>query len=154
MPGSATLTTVTSSSTRKYYDHLAGRLGVAITQALIDRHALVAEDGTATTERRPGDVLSAPLATHPYRLGPHAEEVFTRLGLAGDLRAAPASRRRPLLRFCLDWSEQRHHLGGRLGAALLTALTSANWINRHPRRRAVQLTDTGVRELRARLGVT
>jgi DNA-binding transcriptional ArsR family regulator len=141
-------------SARTCYDHLAGRLGVAITQALIDRGALEAVDGTASTERRPGDALSAPLAEHPYRLGPAATEVFAALGLPTGVLAGSAPRRRPLLRFCLDWSEQRHHLGGRLGAELLTAYTAANWITRRPRHRAVHLTDTGAHELEAQLGVT
>jgi DNA-binding transcriptional ArsR family regulator len=139
---------------RTCYDHLAGRLGVAITQALLDQHALVAQDGAVTTARRPGDALSAPLAAHPYRLGPAAGEVFARIGLPADVLAEPAPRRRPLLRFCLDWSEQRHHLGGRLGAELLTTLSAANWITRSPRQRAVHLTDVGAHELQQRLGVT
>jgi DNA-binding transcriptional ArsR family regulator len=139
---------------RTCYDHLAGRLGVALTQALLDRGALVATDGLASTRRRPTDPLSAPLAAHPYRLGPAAAEVFARLGLPGDLLTEQSRHRRPLLRFCLDWSEQRHHLGGRVGAEILTALTTAKWIARRPRQRAVHLTDAGARELRARLGLT
>jgi hypothetical protein len=58
-----------------------------------------------------------------------------------------------LLRFCLDWSEQRHHLGGRLGAAVLTALFDQHWLTHTRRRRALELTETGARELRARLGL-
>lgn len=138
---------------RTCYDHLAGRLGAAVTARLLDRGALATTDGDATTGRRPGDRLSAPLAAHPYELGPRADAVFGSLGV--DLPALRADRsRRPLLRFCLDWTEQRHHLAGRLGAALTTALLDAGWLTRARRpQRAVRLTDPGRTELSARLGL-
>jgi hypothetical protein len=41
------------------------------------------------------------------RAGPAAPEVFADLGV--DLSAQQS--RRQLLRFCVDWSEQRHQLG-------------------------------------------
>lgn len=50
---------------------------------------------------------------------------------------------RPLLRFCVDWSEQRHHLAGRLGADVCAALIHAGWVRRRARDRAVVLTDVG-----------
>lgn len=138
---------------RTCYDHLAGRLGTAITAALLDQQALVRTDGLATTARGSGDRLSAPLAAHPYELGPRAAEVFGSLGV--DLPALTAARaRRPLLRFCLDWTEQRHHLAGRLGAALATALLDAGWLTRARRpQRAVHLAASGRAELTARLGL-
>lgn len=138
---------------RTCYDHLAGRLGTALTQGLLDRGALVTTDGDATTGRRPGDRLSAPLAAHPYELGPHAEAVFGSLGV--DLPGLRSGRsHRPLLRFCMDWTEQRHHLAGRLGAALTTALLDAGWLIRaQPPQRAVRLTDPGRTELSTRLGL-
>ena len=73
------------------YDHLAGQLGVAI------------------TERLP-------------RLG---ADIFTELGI--DL-AALETLRRPLTRCCTDWTEQRPHLGGALGAALLHAYREKRWL--------------------------
>ena len=137
---------------RTCYDHLAGLLGCALTQALLDRQVLAATDDVPSTIRRASDRLSAPLADHPYRLGPAAEPVLAELGVdAPTLHGGPS--RRPLLRFCLDWSEQRHHLAGRLGAALLIALDQAGWIARRPRDRAVTVTDRGRRELHARLGL-
>ncbi|WP_028921083.1 ArsR/SmtB family transcription factor [Pseudonocardia acaciae] len=135
---------------RSCYDHLAGRLGVAVTSALLDRGALVATDGVQDTGRRPGDPLSAQLPTHPYRLGEHAAEVVGLLGVDKDVLSDNGARR-PLLRFCLDWSEQRHHLSGRLGAAVLTAMLDQDWLARTRRRRALELTEVGARELRDRL---
>ncbi|WP_344866164.1 metalloregulator ArsR/SmtB family transcription factor [Amycolatopsis ultiminotia] len=138
-------------SARTCYDHLAGRLGVAVTAALLEHRALVTVDGEPTTRRRAGDRISAPLKDHPYDLGPRAPEVFTALGV--DLAAARASRR-PLLRFCLDWSEQRHHLAGALGAALTDRFLSAGWLRRRTTgHRAVHLTDEGRSGLQSVLGI-
>jgi DNA-binding transcriptional ArsR family regulator len=138
---------------RTCYDHLAGRWGVALLTSLIDNGALTRGDGRTDAERRAADRLAAPVSTHPYQLGPSADHVFGRLGvdLAG-LRARPASAR-PLLRFCVDWSEQRHHLAGALGAALLTRAEDAGWVARRPAGRAVDVTDLGRRALQDALGV-
>jgi DNA-binding transcriptional ArsR family regulator len=138
---------------RTCYDHLAGRAGVAVTEALIDRGALVRTDGRTDARRGRRDRLSAPVAAHPYELGPQAGPVLAGLGvdLAG-LLERPASAR-PLLRFCVDWSEQRHHLAGALGAAVLTAAERAGWLHRRPSGRAVDITDDGVAGLAAALGV-
>jgi len=129
---------------RSCYDHLAGRLGVAVTEALLDHAALVRTDGISGIERAEGDRLSAPVHDHPYELGPAAEPIFAALGV--DLTVA-RQQRRPLLRFCVDWSEQRHHLSGALGAAVLTRMESAGWVERHKSRRALQLTESGSRAL-------
>jgi DNA-binding transcriptional ArsR family regulator len=140
-------------SARTCYDHLAGRLGVRITQALIDTGALVPADGISDTRRRPGDQLSSPLPDHPYTLGPAATEVFARLGITAEQLTDAWQSRRPLLRFCLDWSEQRHHLAGGLGAHVLAALVDAGWITRTSGQRAVRLTPAGQEALRRWLGI-
>jgi len=61
--------------------------------------------------------------------------------------------RRPLLRFCLDWSEQRHHLGGTLGASVLASFEQSDWVTRRNGDRAVTLTKLGEQELGQRLGL-
>jgi DNA-binding transcriptional ArsR family regulator len=139
---------------RTCYDHLAGKLGVAVTEALLHRRALERIDGTGGTERGDADPLAAPLRVHPYQLGASATEVFGRLGVDLDgLNKDQRAARRPLLRFCVDWSEQRHHLAGGLGASLLASMESAGWVRRLPPRRAVALTAAGERELDAQLGL-
>jgi DNA-binding transcriptional ArsR family regulator len=141
-------------SARACYDHLAGKLGVELTQALVDHQALTPSDGIPDTRRRAGDRLSSQLADHPWVLGPSAAEVFAGLGVSPDRLAADRRpSRRPLLRFCLDWSEQRHHLAGQLGADVLTALLEAGWVTRAPGQRAIQLTPGGRQALSARLGL-
>lgn len=137
---------------RSCYDHLAGGLGVAVTAALVQRGALHRTDGDGGIDRRPGDPLAAPLAEHPYELGPRADAVLAELGV--DLAALRAAHsRRPLLRFCVDWTEQRHHLAGGLGAAVHAALLDRGWVARTRRRRALDLTPDGARELHDRLGL-
>jgi hypothetical protein len=93
------------------------------------------------------------VASHPYRLGPAAGTVLATLGV--DLAAVtdtPATAR-PLLRFCLDWTEQQHHLAGSLGAAVATAFIDAGWVARRPRTRDVRLTDAGTAALDEHLGI-
>ncbi|MDQ0382320.1 ArsR/SmtB family transcription factor [Amycolatopsis thermophila] len=138
---------------RTCYDHLAGRLGVEVTAALVERGALVTTDGVPGTGRRPGDQLSKPMAEHPYAVGPAAPEVLGALGLSVD--AVDAGRgRRPMLKFCLDWSEQRHHLAGALGAALAARFLDQGWLTRRrPGHRALRLTDHGADALADLLGV-
>ena len=136
---------------RTCYDHLAGRVGVQITQALIDAGALTATDGVADNRRRPSDELSSRVVEHPYTIGPNATAVFAGLGVP----AGRLSERSPrtLLRFCVDWSEQRHHLAGRLGALLLAAFLDAGWIIRTPGHRAVRITPAGRAAVGERLGI-
>lgn len=73
--------------------------------------------------------------------------------MSSDVLATSSASRRPLLRFCLDWSEQRHHLGGRLGATILTTLEGSRWITRRPGDRAITLTDLGRQQLNDTLGL-
>jgi DNA-binding transcriptional ArsR family regulator len=137
---------------RTCYDHLAGQLGVAVTEALVRRRALVRADGRHGVDRAPDDPLAAPMPVHPYQLGPKAATVFGELGVpipAGGARSG----RRPLLRFCVDWTEQRHHLAGALGAAVLTRMEQAEWVRRLPSYRALEITPAGQAALAEVLGV-
>lgn len=127
---------------RSCYDHLAGRLGVRLMRALLTADVIVADDGIADTRRRAGDPLAQPLADHPYRLGGDAPRILAELGVDPDaLTGRSASR--PLIRVCMDWSEQEHHLAGRLGAAILTALIASERVVRVPGGRALLLTPDG-----------
>lgn len=53
----------------------------------------------------------------------------------------------------MDWTEQRHHIGGDVGAELATSLFDRGWVQRTERNRVVLVTADGVRELRDQLGV-
>ena len=60
---------------------------------------------------------------------------------------------RPAVRYCLDWSEQQHHLAGPLGTALADRLFALGWMARTRRRRVVRVTDSGSVNLPAVLGL-
>jgi DNA-binding transcriptional ArsR family regulator len=137
---------------RTCYDHLAGHLGVSLTQALLDHRALERIDGGLSVDRADDDPYAAPLARAPYRLGPNASTVLGQLGV--DLkRLQTDGTRRPLLRFCVDWSEQQHHLAGALGAALHRALRGSGSLEPLPQPRALRVTEQGKRNLLASLGL-
>jgi DNA-binding transcriptional ArsR family regulator len=112
------------------YDHLAGRLGVAITQSLVGHAYLVPMDGKQ------------------YQITPAGMEWFESMGVVG-MRPP----RRGLARQCLDWTERSHHLAGPLGAGLLRALCDRGWLRRSRSSRLVHVTPEGHAGLRAQLGV-
>jgi hypothetical protein len=62
--------------------------------------------------------------------------------------------RRAFARQCLDWSEQRPHLAGALGAAVLDRLLALRWVHRLPGTRAVRLTPVGREGLLDKCGLT
>ncbi|QOZ23444.1 helix-turn-helix transcriptional regulator [Bradyrhizobium sp. CCBAU 51753] len=107
---------------RTCYDHLAGELGVAVTDAM-------RQCGHLHLDREAGELTAAGIAF----LGD--------LGI--DLRS-PARSRRLLCRSCLDWSERRPHLAGRAGAALADLAFQRDWIRRRPQGRSVEITADGL----------
>ncbi|MEU3573478.1 winged helix-turn-helix domain-containing protein [Kitasatospora sp. NPDC036755] len=117
---------------RTCYDHLAGRLGVAVSDALLARGLVTEEGGLAVTGRG------------REWLAEQAIELPARAGRRGG---------RPVVRSCLDWSERRHHLGGALGAALCRTALDRAWVERIGSGRALRVTPDGGRALRELLGV-
>jgi len=117
---------------RTCYDHLAGRLGVAVTDALVARDVLRPRDGS-------------------FELSEDGAVFLTEIGVDVD---AARGRKRVFARSCLDWSERRPHLAGALGAALADAALSHGWVRRRPNDRALDVTPQGVAALRKRLGVS
>ena len=111
---------------RTCYDHLAGRLGVALVRGLERSQVVV---------RCNGD----------FEIGPRAAEWLCDLGV--DLSALER-RRRPLVRACLDWSERKPHVAGALGAALAARFFELGWIERRDTNRSVAVTAAGQKLLR------
>jgi len=106
---------------RLCYDHLAGVLGIAVTDALVRHEAL----------RPDSDVLV---------LGQHAGDVLGEVGIdLGPLRAAS----RPVLRQCADWTERRPHVAGGLGAAIADRMLDQRWVLRRPGSRGLDVTVDG-----------
>jgi DNA-binding transcriptional ArsR family regulator len=134
---------------RSCYDHLAGRLGTDLMAALLAKDVLSGGDGLFHPEQPGNDRLSA--AGHgdvEYRLTEHGASALRDLGLE-----LSVTTHRPMVRYCVDWSEQRHHLAGALGAALLSWLVDLDWVRRSPTSRALQVTDAGRAGLTANFGV-
>lgn len=121
---------------RTCYDHLAGRLGVGIADALTERgHLEFSEDGGLVT--------------------PTGITLFRSLGIDPDQTQTDKvkNRQRILCRPCLDWSERRPHLAGYLGAALCTHCLDHGWIRRYAGTRAVEITPQGRRMFHEIFGV-
>ena len=116
---------------RMCYDHVAGRLGVGITEALLERRLLQWREQS-------------------FALSTAGRRWFERNGV--DVGALERGRR-PLLRGCLDWTERREHLGGALGAALARHLLEREWIRRARGTRARLVTREGRAGLSRTLGV-
>jgi DNA-binding transcriptional ArsR family regulator len=115
---------------RTCYDHLAGRLGVAITEAMTGRGLLSQDTGFALTD----------------------EGVGWLTGLGADLAGRPSSRR-PLARPCIDWTERRPHLAGTAGAELCRLVLDRGCAARIGTGRAVKVTPAGERALQEALGI-
>ena len=133
---------------RTCYDHLAGRLGVALMGALLERGVLAGGDGGFDPDRAERDRLSGPGWDVAYVLTETGWAVLGDLGID----CSPAGKR-SLVRYCVDWSEQRHHLAGALGARILDRFVDLRWIERRTATRAVTVTEAGVAGLRAALGL-
>lgn len=109
---------------RACYDHLAGRLGVAIADALVTKGHIEVQD-------------EAGLITDT------GARFFARNGIALPDPTKGRLVGRPLCRMCLDWSERRPHLAGRLGAAICRHGFDNGWLRRIDGSRAVAITRKG-----------
>src|SRR5262245_30589925 len=106
---------------RMCYDHLAGRLGVTITDALMRQGQIAPVD-------------------RDFRVTRRGTRLFQSLGIdLGRVRAE----RRVFARKCLDWSERRPHMAGALGAAMTTAFLERGWIKRASEGRQVFVSQGG-----------
>jgi DNA-binding transcriptional ArsR family regulator len=134
---------------RTCYDHLAGMLGTGLMEALLERQLLSGGDGVFDYASPGEDRLASPGFELDYRLTPDGADQLRAFGI--DFDSLP--RRRPLIRYCVDWSEQRHHLAGSLGAALAERIFELGWIDRAPRGRAVRISEAGYAGLQDTFGV-
>lgn len=119
------------STARICFDHLAGRLSVDLTDALVAREYLVLDDGAAE------------ITTVGARF-------FNEFGI--EVPALRSSRRH-FCRLCLDWTERRPHIAGAVGAALTKRYFELGWMERTERSHAVTVTPVGRRGLRQIFGI-
>ena len=115
---------------RTCYDHLAGVLGVLVTNTLVHRGWL--HRTTDTLEPDPALFGWLAMRGHPLEL----------------------DARRPLTRACFDWSERVHHVAGRVGAAIACIFVNERWVARVRPTRALRVTARGRIALARELGLT
>ena len=107
---------------RTCYDHLAGRLGVAWTQAWVDRGF-------------------AHCASGEYTLTDAGARWLERFGIA----ARPGA---SIPHHAVDWTERVPHFAGPLAKAMTRRLFDAGWMERGPIPRSVRLTPFGEQQFR------
>lgn len=116
---------------RTCYDHLAGKIGVKITDALLDKGMVEIVERT-------------------YKITSTGKSWFQNVGIdIDDIMLQKRSFAHP----CLDWSERRHHLAGALGASFLTMMLQNDWIRRKKDSREILVTGKGKLELKTRLNL-
>jgi DNA-binding transcriptional ArsR family regulator len=119
---------------RTCYDHLAGQVGIAVTDSLT----------------RAGHI--EPKGPRDWKLTESGELFCQRLGV--DVPGARRAGTRHFARQCLDWSERRPHISGALGAAIADTFFTRGWAERLRRSRTVRLTDSGRRAMHRDFGAT
>lgn len=133
LPAVATRRESTRSEALKFartcYDHLAGRLGVLLTDTLLER-GLISVRGYEVTARGEDWLRTLDIDVAALRRG-----------------------RRTLARPCLDWSERLDHLAGAVGAAIAATMLERRWLARIDGTRAVRLTVRGREGLYRVLGL-
>jgi DNA-binding transcriptional ArsR family regulator len=116
---------------RSCYDHLAGYVGVKITEAL-EKKAFIIKAGNAYNITQRG-----------WKWLQHFDII--------EKDMAPS--RRALTRQCLDWSERRPHLAGQVAALLLHQMLEKKWLKKVQFSRELIITTKGKTELYALLGI-
>lgn len=116
---------------RTCYDHLAGRLGVALADALLARGVVTDDAGLAVTAPGRAWLAGIGIDVDPHRRGS-----------------------RPMVRSCLDWTERRPHLAGVLGAAMRAHAMDTGWLEPVGTGRALRITPSGVDALHDLFGIS
>ena len=116
---------------RTCYDHLAGYVGVKITDAMVAQDLMQINNSN-------------------YSITPKGWEWAAEIGIyQQDFR----NKRRPLTRQCLDWSERKSHLAGQFGAKILSKMLEEKWFKRVQFSRELIITPKGQQQLHEQLGL-
>jgi DNA-binding transcriptional ArsR family regulator len=106
---------------RSCYDHLAGKVGVLLTEGLLSRQFIHKADNS-------------------FEISADGAIWFDKQGIdVGQLR----KQKRAFAKPCLDWSERKHHLAGSLGAAMLNSMLNTGWVRRDAGSRTILVTRKG-----------
>jgi DNA-binding transcriptional ArsR family regulator len=132
---------------RTCYDHIAGRLGVQMMATMLDRGYLDGGDGTFDPDAAEADRPASAGQDLDYELTPSGRQFLDHL------RVELPGGRRPVVRYCIDWTETRHHLAGQVGRGLRDRFLDAGWLERRDTHRALRITPTGAAVLAAEFDV-
>jgi len=117
---------------RTCYDHLAGKLGVTVTHALLEQNFVVEDEQN-------------------YGLTPKGLDWLDTWGIDVE----PLTKKRRKFAFaCLDWSERRFHIAGSLGAVIADLFIENAWVKRLPHTRALKITSKGTTLLKQEFAIT
>ncbi len=117
---------------RSCYDHLAGKVGVTLTEALL-KQAYIIKDADSFSVTAEGE-------TWFDQFGINLEEL--------------KKQKRYFAKPCLDWSERKHHLAGALGAGLLNRMIEDGWVRRVNNSRAIIVTGKGEQRMMEHLKIS
>lgn len=110
---------------RTCYDHLAGKIGVALADSLLEQKIIIEKNGI-------------------FEISIDGEKWFSDFGI--NLENAQ-KQKRFFLKPCLDWSERRNHIAGSIGSLLLNKMISEDWLRKTKDSRAITITGKGEKEL-------
>ncbi|WP_435260834.1 ArsR/SmtB family transcription factor [Tenacibaculum sp. nBUS_03] len=116
---------------RTCYNHLAGEVGVKITNALLEKNII------------------KPLEKK-YIVTSFGENWFLKLGIK--IKETKKTKR-SFAHQCLDWSERKHHLAGALGDAFLVKMLEKDWLRKNKNTRTLTLTTHGKQEINKLLNI-
>ena len=110
---------------RTCYDHLAGKIGVALADSLLEQKIIIEKNNT-------------------FEITSEGEKWFSDFGVnIGDAK----KQKRIFLKPCLDWSERRYHIAGSVGTLLLNKMLEQDWIRRTKDSRVIIITAKGEKEM-------
>ncbi|OXG08854.1 ArsR family transcriptional regulator [Flavobacterium araucananum] len=109
---------------RTCYDHLAGKIGVALADSLLEQKIIIEKDSA-------------------FEISPEGEKWFSDFGIN---TAEAQKQKRIFLKPCLDWSERRNHIAGSIGTSLLNKMLEQDWIRKTKDSRAITITGKGEKE--------
>ena len=110
---------------RTCYDHLAGKIGVALTDSLLEQKIIVDNNNV-------------------FEISPKGEKWFSDFGINVD---EVKKQRRLFLKPCLDWSERRNHIAVSLATSIFDKMVSNDWLRKTNHSRAIIITGKGEKEL-------
>ena len=110
---------------RTCYDHLAGKIGVALAESLLQQKIIIEKNNT-------------------FEITSEGEKWFSDFGVnIGEAK----KQKRIFLKPCLDWSERRYHIAGSVGTLLLNKMLEQDWIRRTANSRVIIITGKGEKEM-------